>query len=103
MRLLKQMRFKFTLFADDEMKHAVPKPAKSFLIELENREKQLVRDTGINNCQANRRECLFLKGKLLFFEGGQPTFRVARNSYFSIYFTFQRELECYTIFCVETI
>lgn len=69
-------------------------------MELENQEKKLVRDTDINNCRANRRECLSVEGKLLFFEGGQPTSRIPRNiySYFSIYLTFQHEFEYRIIF-----
>lgn len=74
----------------EKIKHAGT-ITRNFLIELENREKKLVRDTDINNCRANRRECLSVKGKLLFFEGGQPNSRVARDSYFSIYLTLQHE------------
>lgn len=72
----------------------------NFLIELENREKKLVRDTDINNCRPNRRECLSVKRKLLFFEGGQPTSRVTRDSYFSIYLVLQHKFKYCTIFYV---
>lgn len=47
------------------MEHA----ALRFLIELENRKKQLARDTDINNCRANRRERLFYERKIAVIRG----------------------------------
>jgi hypothetical protein len=73
-----QMRFKFTLAT--ERAGARSTVARDFLMETVNREKQkLARDTDINNCRASRRECLFMKRKLLFLEGGQPIFRPVRE------------------------
>jgi len=73
-----QMRFKFTLAT--ERAGARGTVAQDFLMETVNREKQkLARDTDINNCRASRRECLFMKRKLLFLEGGQPIFRPVRE------------------------
>lgn len=60
------------------------------LIDLENREERLARDTDINNCRANRRERLFMKGKLLFFEGGRLllcfALRAGSPALFSVHF-----------------
>lgn len=54
---------------------AVPLPRK----KLENRKKQLVRDTDINNCQASRRGALIYERKIGVLErGGQRAIRPAR-------------------------